>query len=492
MVLTLSSDMEDTKPDGVVLQYKTSSGNVGSDANSGSGAIADPSSNALEARANIPVSDGIAPAVESSKITGPNTVTVTYGEAVTAAASNYTPTIGTARAVSALAGSGTAEHTLTFGGDAAGTGDTGTVSIDAAQVKDGSNNALGTSAVSRSLADGQSPVVASVTVTDRRTLSVAFSEAVQLSGAGTKPFGWALSGTDAGSVQVDSVDGITQSASASTATLTLDGDIADKTDPAITVAYSGGNIEDTAGNALAAYAASTATDGIAPAVTSVTVTSRNTIDVEFSEPVRLDSGTAPTEWTLSGADAASRTVSTIAFGTPASTATLTLNGNIADKTDPAVTVAYAAGGNLEDLAGNALAAYAASTATDGIAPAVTSVTVTSRNTIDVAFSEPVRLGSGTAPTEWTLSGADADSRLVSTIAFGTPASTATLTLDGNIADKTDPAVTVAYAAGGNLEDLGRQRLGGLLGGGRRRHSSCHTLGRVARAGQDNRHVQRAG
>ncbi len=452
VVLTLSSDMDDTKPDGVVLQYKTSSGDVGSDANSGSGAIADPSSNALAARANIPVSDGIAPAVVSSKITGPNTITVTYGEAVTATASNYTPTVGTARAVSALAGSGTAVHTMTFGGAVAGTGDTGTVSIDAAQVNDGSDNALGTSAISRNLDDGQSPAVASVTVTDRRTLSVAFSEAVQLSGAGTKPFGWTLSGADAGSVQVDSVGGITQSASATTATLALDGDIADKTDPAITVAYSGGNIADTAGNALADYAAATATDGIAPAVTSVTVTSRNTIDVEFSEPVRLDPAGAPTGWTLSGADADSRTVSTIGFGSSARTATLTLNGNIADKTNPAVTVAYADSGNLEDLAGNALAAYAAATATDGIAPAVTSATVDSRNTISVAFSEPVRLDPAGAPTGWTLSGADADSRLVSTIAFGSPASTATLTLDGNIVDKTDPSITVAYAAGGNLED----------------------------------------
>ena len=446
MVLTLNTDMEDTKPDGVLLQYKTSSGNVGSDANSGSGAIADPSSNALEARANIPVSDGIAPTVETARITGPNAITVTYSEAVTAAAAHYTPTVGTARAVSALAGSGTAEHALTFGGDAAGADAAGTVSIDAAQVKDTSDNALGTSAVSRSLADGQSPVVASVTVTDRRTLSVAFSEAVQLSGAGAKPFGWALSGTDAGSVRVDSVGGITQSASASTATLALDGDIADTTSPSITVAYSGGNIADTAGNALAAYAATAAGDGIAPTLDSVTVASRNTIAVEFSEPVRLDPAGAPTGWTLSGADAASRAVSTIAFGTPASTATLTLNGNIADKTNPAVTVAYS-GGNIEDAAGNDMAVYAAATATDGIAPTFTA-RATALDKIEVTFSEAVTSTGTSGPAGWSISGDDSNSRLVdmrSDISGG--ATTLVLDLSGNLADTKPDGVVLRYDPG---------------------------------------------
>ena len=786
VVLTLSSDMEDTKPDGVILRYEVSGTDVGSDVGSGSGAIADPASNALEAKQSTAVSDGIKPEIESAKVTGPGQFTITYSEAVTASQSHYgSASVGGQTAtVSSISGQTTATHAVSFTApNPVGTGATGSVQINAAQVKDGSNNALGTStALSQDLKDGQSPSVASATVADRRTIQVAFSESVRLSGAGTAPFGWAISGADAASRSVLRIDGLGSSAAA--ATLVLNGDIADKTNPAVTVAYSGGNIEDTSDNDLAAYAAAAADDGIAPRIESAAATSLTTIEVAFSEPVSVtgnaqgwsvsgadadgldvtastatssglstvltlsgaladtnpdnavlryktsagnvgsdassgsgdiadlasnalearasipvSDGIAPTasfaltddsaitvsfseavssssnaasNWAVSGTDAAGRAISSVSAisgsamtvqlggaalpvpftdlklaydgggaitdgaslvlaaipaaqvaderrpavtsaeatgprtivvtfsrdvsssasaqdllsawsvsggdadspaslrvsglsplgsetrsmtvtldgdlpdtkpdgvvlsfdatpspgttveisdsssrsladasvtvsdgiapevesaeatgprtivatfseavmlsgagtapfgwaisGTDANSAevdsiqgisesvsgtsaTLNLDRDIAGATNPSVTVAYS-GGNIEDTSGNDLAAYAATAADDGIAPTVTSVTATSRNTIAVAFSEPVRLDPAGAPTGWTLSGTDAASRAVSTIAFGSPASTATLTLDGDIADTTNPAVTVAYS-GGNLED----------------------------------------
>ena len=788
VVLTLGSDMEDTKPDGVVLRYKTSSGDVTGDANSGSGAIADPASNALEAKQSTAVSDGIKPEIESAKVTGPGQLTITYSEAVTASQSHYgSASVGGQTAtISSISGQTTATHAISFTApNPVGTGATGSVQIDSTQVKDGSNNALGTeTALSQDLKDGQSPSVASATVADRRTIQVAFSESVRLSGAGTAPFGWAISGADANSAEVDSISDISESVSGTSATLTLDRDIADTTSPSVAVAYSGGNIEDTSDNDLAAYAAAAADDGIAPRIESAAVTSLTTVEVAFSEPVSVPAnaqgwsisgadadgldvtastatssglstvltlsgaladtnpdnavlryktsagnvgsdassgsgdiadlasnalearasipvsdGIAPTasfaltddstitvsfseavssssnaasNWAVSGTDAAGRAISSVSAiagsvmtiqlggaalpvpftdlklaydgggaitdgaslvlaaipaaqvsderrpavtsaeatgprtivvtfsrdvsssasaqdllsawsvsggdadsparlrvsglsslgsetrsmtvtldgplpdtkpdgvvlsfdatpspgttvaisdsslrsladasvsvsdgiapevesveatgprtivatfsedvrlsgagtapfgwaisGTDANSAevdsiqgisesvsgtsaTLNLDRDIAGTTSPSVTVAYS-GGNIEDTSGNDLAAYAATAADDGIAPTVTSVTVTSRNTIAVAFSEPVRLDPAGAPTGWTLSGTDAASRAVSTIAFGSPASTATLTLDGDIADKTNPAVTVAYS-GGNLED----------------------------------------
>ena len=316
-------------------------------------------------------------------------------------------------------------------------------------ISDSSSRSLADASVS--VGDGIAPEVESAEATGPRTIVATFSENVQLSGAGTAPFGWAISGTDANGAEVASIQGISESASGTSATLNLDRDIAGTTDPSITVAYSGGNIEDTSGNDLATYAATAADDGIAPAVTSVTATSRNTIAVAFSEPVRLDPAGAPTGWTLSGTDAASRAVSTIAFGSPASTATLTLDGDIADKTNPAVTVAYS-GGNLEDAAGNDLAAYAAAAAADGIAPTFTA-RATALDKIAVTFSEAVT-ATGTAGAGWSISGGDSNSRTVlSSSDISSGSTSLVLTLNGNLTDTKPDGVVLRYDPGaGDAQD----------------------------------------
>ena len=570
-VLTLSGALADTNPDNAVLLYKTSAGNVGSDASSGSGDIADIASNALEARASIPVSDGIAPtasfaltddsaitvsfseavssssnaasnwavsgtdaagraissvsaiagsamtvqlggaalpvpftdlklaydgggaitdgaslvlaaipaaqvaderrpAVTSAEATGPRTIVVTFSRDVSSSASAqdllsaWSVSGGDADSPASLRvsglsplGSETRSMTVTLDGDLPDTKPDGVMLAFDATPSPGTTVAISDSS-SRSLADasvsvgdGIAPEVESVEATGPRTIVATFSEGVMLSGAGTAPFGWAISGTDANSAEVDSIQGISESASGTSATLNLDRDIAGATSPSVTVAYSGGNIEDTSGNDLAAYAATAADDGIAPTVTSVTATSRNTIAVAFSEPVRLDPAGAPTGWTLSGTDAASRAVSTIAFGSPASTATLTLDGDIADKTNPAVTVAYS-GGNLEDASGNDLAAYAAAAADDGIAPTFTA-RATALDTIAVTFSESVT-ATGTAGAGWSISGGDWNSRTVlSSSDISSGSTSLVLALNGNLTDTKPDGVVLRYdPAAGNAAD----------------------------------------
>ena len=412
------------------------------------GNIEDQSDNALADYSATP-SDGIAPRIDSAEITGPDTVVVTYSENATAAAADYAPTVdGAARTVSNLAGSGTAAHTVTFaGGAAVGTGATGSVSIDSAQVKDASDNALGASAaLSQTLADGQAPIVVSTEVTGPGTISATFSESVRLSGAGTAPFGWAIAGADANGRAVNSVGGITEGASATGATLNLDGDIADKTNPAITVAYSGGNVEDAAGNGLAAYAATAADDGIAPQVSAAKYVGRDSVLVTFSEPVRLSSAGAPTGWTATGADVVSSptagsAISVLTASATATSATLTLDSNLADKTNLDFTLAYS-GGNIEDESENALAQYSDSPS-DGIAPRITSAEATGRDQITVTFSESMNI-SDTAAQGWSVSGGDADGRTVDSSTAVSNGDTVVLTLSSDMEDTKPDGVVLQY------------------------------------------------
>ena len=463
VVLTLSSDMEDTKPDGVVLRYKTSSGDVTGDANSGSGAIADPASNALEAKQSTAVSDGIKPEIESAKVTGPGQLTITYSEAVTASQSHYgSASVGGQTAtISSISGQTTATHVVSFTApNPVGTGAEGSVQINAAQVKDGSNNALGTStALSQDLKDGQSPSVASATVADRRTIQVAFSESVRLSGAGTAPFGWAISGTDANSAEVDSISDISESVSGTSATLTLDRDIADTTSPSVTVAYSGGNIEDTSDNDLAAYAAAAADDGIAPRIESAAATSLTTVEVAFSEPVSVPANAQG--WSVSGADADGLDVTASTATSSGLSTVLTLSGNLADTNPDNAVLRYktsagnvgsdasSGSGDIADLASNALEARASIPVSDGIAPTA-SFALTDDSAITVSFSEAVS-SSSNAASNWAVSGTDAAGRAISSVS-AIAGSAMTVQLGGAALPVPFTDLKLAYDGGGAITD----------------------------------------
>ena len=834
VVLTLSGNLEDTKPDGVLLRYETSGTDVPGDPGSGSGAIVDASSKALAARSNVPVSDGVKPEIVSARITGPNEITITYSEAVTAAQSDYASAlIGTARTISGLSGGTTDTHTLTFSGAGAGSEAIGSVTLDATRIRDSASNALGTSAsLSRSLADGQTsdissavldmqfdnprlvlsfdgpvdqssfdptkifvtnstpqktrgsvdlslaptfsgnevtigiknnpdgqssltdlenefdgiirlvsgyrmetragawtepggasnaagmysveyrtstsssltsfdhrksftaalgandrfavtgddgtsgegyisrpgasawtghafliqdgavvadkresgstalvggthpfntlvmtaefdvsvldrtkdttvrveyhpsswsctggitcghegsgagyvqektvgyqeisipqlqsarigdgmlalgfdvdmdvelsdltkasvrekgttspvvelanltltsgqsdstilvdlgtnldgvqsmtqpelvlqsaafsagpsreteaatadiakdataPSVSSVTVTSRTAVEVQFSERVRLANTGTAPFGWTISGADAESRQVSSISGITTGSVAYSATLTLDGSVADSTKPAINVAYSGGNVEDMAGNALAAYPATAAGDGIAPTFTAK-ATAPDEITVTFSEDLSVSDETGQ-GWSISGTDASNHTVDSSTPVSEGSSVVLTLSSDLADTRPDGVMLRYevsgtdvgsdagSGSGTVQDLSSNAMEP-ASVTVSDGLSPSVSSSKYTSRTSVEVTFSEPVRLASGSVPSGWTVSGTDKGDATGASAAAGLPTSdsapTATLTLDNNLADKTNLDFTLSYASSGNLEDV---------------------------------------
>ena len=114
------------------------------------------------------------------------------------------------------------------------------------------------------VADRIPPSVVSVQASARNQLTVAFSEGAKLLHAGNAPFGWSITGDPAA---VSSYGGISETGLSSTATLRLTQNLA-SLDPQITVAYSGGNIGDDAGNALADFTG-TASDRIPPPVPTV-------------------------------------------------------------------------------------------------------------------------------------------------------------------------------------------------------------------------------
>ena len=313
--------------------------------------------------------------------------------------------------------------------------------------------------------DATAPSVSSVTVTSRTTVEVQFSERVRLANTGTAPFGWTISGADAESRQVSSISGITTGSVTYSAMLTLDGSVADSTKPRISVAYSGGNIEDMAGNALAAYTATPAGDGIAPTFTAK-ATAPDKITVTFSEDLSVSDETAR-GWSVSGTDAPSHTVDSSTPVSEGSSVVLTLSSDLADTRPDGVVLRYevsgtdvgsdagSGSGTVQDPSSNAMEP-ATATVSDGLAPAVSSSKYVSRTSVEVTFSEPVRLGSGSVPSGWTVSGTDKGDATGASAAAGLPTSdsapTATLTLDNNLADKTNLDFTLSYASG-NLEDV---------------------------------------
>ena len=123
--------------------------------------------------------------VLSAAITGPQQATVRYSEAANAVGSPYSAIDigGTARQpIGELRGSGTAAHTIQFGGDPAARDATGTVTINRAAITDLAGTPIGDAAVVRQLADGQAPLLASavlnLTAGENGLLTVTFDEAV--------------------------------------------------------------------------------------------------------------------------------------------------------------------------------------------------------------------------------------------------------------------------------------------------------------------------
>ena len=137
--LTLGGDLPDTAPDAITLSYRPADG----------GSVEDAAGNDLVA-SSTSVADGIVPEVRSAVVSGPNEAEVMYTEPVWAAPGAYASVTlssgGGLRVVSSLAGNGTAVHTVGFGGEPAGPGETGVLEMDATAVRDAALLPLGTDA----------------------------------------------------------------------------------------------------------------------------------------------------------------------------------------------------------------------------------------------------------------------------------------------------------------------------------------------------------
>ena len=342
--------------------------------NDGPGDAEDKSDNALASQ-TVTLTQDPAPTVSSARVTGPNEATVTYSEAVTAAQSDYSSlTIdGNARNILSLSGGTTEAHVLAFDGGAAGTGATGSVSIDASSVRDSANSVLGTStALSQQLTDGQAPTLGQAAVHEGTgAWSVSFSETVS---AGTAT-GTVLYMREAGGGAYASSTDVELAVSSSTDTFSGTLSEADRQkviSMATPTVYAVQNaVQDAASNGIAAASAavSATSDGTAPALTGVLISGAGAITLQFSETVKAgDSDVAQSNVFV-------RDGSGTTGGTGLVGATVTSSGASASveiaptAAQRAAVLGYAAphvylvAGAVEDTTGNANADSASSTPT---------------------------------------------------------------------------------------------------------------------------------
>jgi hypothetical protein len=206
-------------------------------------------------------------------------------------------------------------------------------------------------------ADVTAPTVSSATIAaNGTTLTVVFDEAV--TGDGT---GFEIDNGSALTATYVSGDGT------ATWMFTLSGTVLDADTPVLTYDSGVGDMADLAANALADIASGAVTnnstqvlDVTAPTLSSVTVTGATTLTLVFDEAVNVTTATGLTI----AASGAAVTVSSPA-GTGTSTLTFTLSRSIAST--ESLSFSYDSGtGDIEDLAGNALATISNRLATNNV------------------------------------------------------------------------------------------------------------------------------
>ena len=410
---------------------------------------ADPKNQLVGGIMNVEILDGRVLDIHSSKITGPNTATITYTRSAAAERDAYSSLVvdGQPRNVTGLdvGGSGGHIHTLTFSPGGAPPNATGQVDINGTAVSSGSDMLLNTDTIPRALADGQSPSVRSATAVSRGTIQVLFTEPVLSPGTGAA--GWSISGRDAAGLAVASSQDVTDPSNS--LALALNASLPDAAPDAITLSYrpAAGNVEDPAGNGLVANATSVK-DGIAPRVASAYIAGANTAVIRYTEDVWAGPGAYASVALSSGGDP--RPVTGLE-GNGTELHTLAFGGAAAER---------GATGMLEmdvlavrDAARNPLDAASPLPLVDSVPPSVRSATAVSLDTIRVVFTEPV-LSPGTGAAGWSISGRDAAGLAVaSSQDISEPSESLTLVLDGELPD-TAPDAVLLYdqAAGGSVED----------------------------------------
>ena len=247
---------------------------------------------------DIALGDDTRPPVRlSANVTGPETITVRYSRAVTAPESAYASVTvgGVPRSVSGLGGSGSAVHEITFAPAGAPPNATGSMLVNETAVRSMGGGPLetGPSPANWTLLDGQNPSIvrAEAVVLQggmRDTMRVVFDEPVMDGSTGDYGAdGWSAAGGDMGPRSVSSRDAI--AAGSTELVLRLDGALPDDSPSGILLAYDAGAdaypVVDESGNPLGSVSSRAVDDGIAPNLTSASITADRTVAVSYSEPV---------------------------------------------------------------------------------------------------------------------------------------------------------------------------------------------------------------
>ena len=190
-------------------------------------------------------------------------------------------------------------------------------------------------------------------------------------------------------------------------------------------------VRDGAGNLLDADSPLSLADAQPPSVRSATAVSLSTIRVVFDKPVSAP-GAGAAGWSVSGGDAAGISVASsedVPEASPSEVLVLTLSARLPDTAPDNVVLSYdpAAGGNVQDAAGNALEEAPSVPVADGIAPAIVpeSSIVSGPNEAVVRYTEPVRAGADAYASVWVssgggprmVSGLDGNETITHTVAF---------------------------------------------------------------------------
>ena len=381
--LALSGSLNGTRPD-ATLSYAPPAG--------GAGGIADAAGNAAPSL-SIKVGDGLAPLILWGAVTGPNAATIRYSEPVNASSLSAYPGIALdadggspPRAVTSLSGNGTAAHVLAFGGAEAPPAATGTATVDWAHLSDASGNSPGPGAARTvGLEDRQAIEIESAAVTAPGEATITYSRAVGGTPADYAPLTVAGLERTVSSVSGGGTDTHVIAFAPAGAPANATG----------SVTINAPAVADQRGVALgAAPLRQDLADGQAPSMAGANATSLATILVSFDEPVSA-SGAGGAGWTLSGANASGRAVSSVSPvpGGPA-ILNLTLDGDLAGTRPDGIALSYAPGGaSIADAspAGNALAPGSVSVR-DAIPPAIASAKITAGRAVEVNYTEQVYAG----------------------------------------------------------------------------------------------------
>ena len=336
---------------------------------------------------DVDVVAGQAPTVESAEITGPSEITIEFSDDVSLPASpenGFTSlkinSDSNTYTVSNASASGSTVILSINNGDVAATlkhDATGTIQISKEAVSNSISDVPNDIVATQIIMDGQSPQVKSAKVTDNNTVTIEFTEAVDVEIAEFDEF---------------TIDGETVARS-----LTLmDGNGTDTI-----ILQVGGNtlesnatgtiqikrtIEDLAENTLASSTPVTSTveAGQIPIVESAVVSSSDTITITFSEPVNADLSHF-TGIVLGGTSRNAESID----GSGTDTIVLTISVTETTKLDGDITGSVTISDDITDHAGNILDVGDSTTIDADPQPKVESAKITGFNTITIEFSEPI-------------------------------------------------------------------------------------------------------